>query len=114
MHCPVCNDRWPDDALRCHCGYDFETRDPSVAILRMKNEARFGNRLWFRGLFLMIALPLAIFLLPPPMHVGVALIQAGLAGMWIIKGLATADRANKRLAAAKQLVQLPAARIVER
>jgi hypothetical protein len=31
-----------------------------------------------------------------------------------VQGLVRADRANKRLSAAKQLVQLPAARIVQR
>jgi hypothetical protein len=115
MKCPVCDDRWPADAIRCQCGYDFETRDPSVAIVRYRRDARNGNRLWWSGLFMLIGLPVAIGLLPgSPMGFLISVAQAGVAVTWIVQGLVRAERANKRLSAAKQLVQLPAARVVQR
>jgi hypothetical protein len=114
MICPVCDERWPDDAFRCHCDYDFETRDPSRAIRRLTREVRHGNRLWWSGLFALMALPLAMFLVPEPWSSVISLAQAGAAVTWIVRGLIRADRGNKLLSAAKQLVQLPAARIVQR
>jgi hypothetical protein len=110
----VCNERWPEDAAECHCGYDFTTRDPRGAITRLEREARRGNSVWRRGLFAMVCLPVT-FALPQLVLAGMlGMAQCGLAALWIVQGLARADAANRKLAAAKQLVALPAARIVQR
>lgn len=112
LACPVCDQAWPEGTPRCTCGYDFTTRDPSVAIRRLGREARRGNGIWRRGLIGMIALPVTLFALPLSLGASAAMLQLGLSALWLVQGLARADRANKRLVVAKQLIQLPAARVV--
>jgi hypothetical protein len=94
---------------------DFTTRDPSVAIQRFSREARRGNGLWRRGLIAMMCLPITFFAIGSlPTALLLSMVQLGLSAVWIVKGLVRADIANRKLEAAKQLVQLPAARLVER
>ncbi len=115
VDCPVCDERWPADAPRCTCGYDFATRDPSIAIQRFTRDARRGNGIWRRGLVTMVALPVTFFAIASvPTAMLLATIQLCAAVVWIVQGLVRADVANKKLAAAKQLAQLPAARLVQR
>jgi hypothetical protein len=110
MTCPVC-DR-PEAHDRCDCGYDFTTRDPSRAIERFSTEARRGNNVWRRGLVALIVLPVTFSLGSLAMGMMLGMIQLGLATLWIVQGLVRADVANKRLAAAKQLIALPTARLL--
>ena len=113
LTCPVCELSALDEAERCTCGFDFTTRSPQVAIERLKRETRRGNGQWRRGLVLLFFLPVTIALHPPAgLLVGSA--QLGLAALWIVQGLVRADVASRKLASAKQLAQLPAARLVQR
>lgn len=113
LACPVCELSSLDGTERCACGFDFTTRSPQVAIARLAREARRGNGQWRRGLVALFFLPVTIALGSP---VGLLLgaTQLGLAALWIVQGLVRADVANRKLAAAKQLAQLPAARVVQR
>ena len=111
--CPVCELSSLDETERCTCGFEFTTRSPQLAIDRLKREARRGNTQWRRGLVFLFFLPVTITLgAPVGLLVGAA--QLGLAALWIVQGLVRADVANRKLAAAKQLAQLPAARVVQR
>jgi hypothetical protein len=112
MTCPVC-DR-DEQADVCTCGYDFSTRSPNVAIQRCERDVRHGNTVWRRGLLAIVCLPLTFSIGSPPTGMLLAVAQFGLATIWIVQGLVRADVANKRLAAAKQLVQLPEARLIDR
>ena len=113
IDCPVCNLSSPEGAPRCACGFDFTTRSPAIAIDRLAREARRGNNVWRRGL-------VALFFLPVMLSIGapvswlLGMTQLGLAAIWIVQGLVRADVANRKLAAARQLVQLPAARVIRR
>ena len=112
MQCAVCNERWPEGTASCHCGYDFTTRDPTRAIARFTREARHGNRVWRRGLVALICLPITFAIGSLPTGMMLAMGQLGLALIWIVQGLVRADIANKKLTAAKQLAQLPEARLL--
>jgi hypothetical protein len=110
--CPVCELRHAVDAAACPCGYDFTTRDPSLAIARFTRAARHGNAIWRRGLLALIALPIPFMLLDFPTGIMLGTLQFFLSLTWIVLGLVRADGANKRLAAAKELLQLPQARLL--
>ena len=69
--------------------------------------------MWRRGLVALFFLPITISIGAPVGYL-LGMTQLGLAAIWIVQGLVRADVANKKLAAAKQLVQLPAARVVQR
>jgi hypothetical protein len=98
----------------CECGYDFDTRDPGVAISRLSTEARRGNGIWRRGLIALLALPVTFFAITSvPTAMMLATIQLVAASVWIVQGLIKADVANRKLSAARQLVQLPAARLLK-
>ena len=113
LACPICAEAWPEATRACRCGYDFTTRDPTIAIRRYKREVRHGNRIWRRGLVALIAVPVTLFALPTfALGASLAMFQLALAAIWIVQGLARADRAGKRLVAAKQLTALPTARVV--
>lgn len=112
MRCAVCNDDWPEGTPSCLCGYDFDTRDPSRAIARFTREARHGNRVWRRGLVALVLLPVTLSIGALPTGLMLAMGQLGLALLWIVQGLVRADIANRKLGAAKQLNQLPAARLL--
>jgi hypothetical protein len=112
MVCAVCNDAWPEGTRSCHCGYDFTTRDPALAIARFRREARYGNRVWRRGLVALVFLPVTLAIGSLPTGMMLAMGQLGLALIWIVQGLVRADIANKKLSAAKQLIQLPTARLL--
>jgi len=115
LACPVCDESWSDGTAACSCGYDFTTRDPSIAIRRLGREVRHGNAVWRRGLVALVAVPVTLFWLPTfSLAASLAMFQLALSAIWIVQGLVRADRATKHLAAAKQLIQLPAARLVER
>ena len=109
--CPVC------DVARvgktCGCGYDFDAHDPRTAIERLALEARSGNRTWLAGFVALVSLPVTFVLGGPMWGLVLALLQFGFSAGWIVQGLVRADRANKRLSAAKQLMALPEARIVQ-
>ena len=112
MTCPVCERDQQHET--CTCGYDFATRSPNLAIQRSEREARHGNRVWRRGLLAIVCLPITFSIGSPPTGMLLAVAQFGLAMIWIVQGLVRADVANKRLAAAKQLIALPEARLIER
>ena len=115
IDCPVCNESWTDDTPSCSCGFDFTTRSPHLAITRFTRDARRGNATWRRGLIGLFFLPVTISLgFTSPAAWLVAMAQLGLSAIWIVQGLVRADVANRKLAAAKELVQLPAARVVRR
>lgn len=115
IDCPVCALSSPDEAASCSCGFDFTTRSPHLAITRFTRDARRGNATWRRGLVGLFFLPVTITLgFASPVGWLFAMTQLGLSAIWIVQGLVRADIANKRLAAAKELVQLPAARVVRR
>jgi hypothetical protein len=108
----VCNHEWPEGTPSCHCGYDFTTRDPSLAIARFTREARHGNRVWLRGLVALVLLPVTFAIGSLPTGLMLAMGQLGLSLIWMVQGIVRSDIANKRLAAAKQLTQLPPARLL--
>jgi hypothetical protein len=110
--CPVCER--PATESTCTCGYDFTTRSPSLAIGRFTREARQGNAVWRRGMIALMLCPVTFSIGSLPTGMLLAIAQLGLATIWIVQGLVRADIANKRLAAAKQLGQLPEARLIER
>jgi hypothetical protein len=114
LACPICEETWPEDTPSCVCSYDFTTRDPSLAIRRLEREARRGNGVWRRGLVALIALPVTFAIPSAPMAWMLAMIQLGLSAVWIVQGLVRADVANKKLEAARQLIQLPAARLISK
>ena len=97
----------------CACGYEFTTRDPRTAIERLERDARSGNRTWLGGFVAMIGLPVTFTLLPPMWNLTFALLQFAFASAWIVQGLVRSDRANKQLSAAKQLMALPEARVIQ-
>jgi len=110
--CPVCEATLADGTPICSCGYNVGTRDPGVAIQRLTREARHGNQIWRRGLVAVITLPVTFMIGSLPTGMMLAMLQLGLAALWIVQGLVRSDVANRKLAAAKKLVQLPAARVV--
>lgn len=112
MRCAVCDQSWPDGTPACMCGYDFTTRDPKLAISRFTREVHHGNRVWRRGLVALILLPVTFAIGTLPTGMMLAMGQLGIALIWIVQGLVRADIANKKLAAAKQLIQLPPARLL--
>jgi hypothetical protein len=112
MDCAVCNERWPEGTPSCTCGYDFTTRDPTLAIARSTRQARYGNRVGRRGLVALVCRPITFSIGSLPTGMMLAMGQLGLALLWIVQGLVRADLANKKLAAAKQLIQLPEARLL--
>jgi hypothetical protein len=115
MVCLVCAQTWPAGTPRCTCGYDLETRDPRLAIERLSARVRRGNRIWRRGLAALVLLPAAIFLIDAfPTAVLVTMVQLMCSVWWIVQGLVKSDVAGKRLATARQLALLPAARVIER
>ena len=112
MRCVLCHESWPEATASCTCGFDFTANDPRPAIERLKRDARRGNNVWRRGFITMIALPItfAIDSFPLGMMLGAA--QLVLAITWIVMGLARADAANRKLETAKELRQLPEARLL--
>lgn len=46
MTCPKCNLLNPDSALRCDCGYDFQTRTIQQSYLEMTPKQ--GKKVWWR------------------------------------------------------------------
>ena len=113
MTCTVCARVWDEGTPACECGYDFTTRDPRLAIERFTREARHGDKRWRRGLVLMIALPITFSIGSLWTGMLLAMIQLALAALWIVQGLMSADTANRKLAAAKALIALPEARLVQ-
>lgn len=112
LTCPVCEQSQVDEPASCDCGYDFKARDPSVAIERYKRDARRGNGVWRRGLVALVALPITFTIGSYPTGILLGTLQLFVAVTWIIVGLVRADGANKRIAMAKELHQLPAARLL--
>jgi len=112
LACPVCAHVWPEGTASCACGYDFTTRDPRLAIERFTREARGGNAVWRRGLIALVCLPITFSIGALPTGMMLAMAQFGLAAVWIVQGLVRADVANRKLAAAKELIQLPPARLL--
>jgi hypothetical protein len=113
--CPVCGQTWPvAQPAACLCGHDFTTGDPSIAIAKLGLEKRAGNRWWLRGLGAMFFLPVTFVVLSgSPLAWILGSVHAAFVGIAIIGGLARADRAEKKLKAAKALKQLPAARVIK-
>lgn len=114
MRCPVCEQVWPDGTPACPCGFDFATRDPHAAITRLAREVRRGNGIWRRGLIALLCLPITFSLGSLPTGMMLATAQLGVSILWIVQGLVRADIAGRKLAAAKALIQLPPARLIER
>jgi hypothetical protein len=112
--CPVCDEASPDHTPLCTCGYSFATRSPNLAIERFTREARHSNAVWRRGLIALVCLPITFSVGSVPTGMMLAMAQFGLAALWIVQGLVRGDVANRKLAAAKQLAQLPEARLIER
>ena len=108
--CPVCERA--SITLVCVCGYDFETHDPRVAIMRLETEVRAGNKWWLRGFALLITLPFW-FMVPSTVGGLLAAVQLCLSVFAIAYGLRRADVAKGQLVAAKQRMALPEARVIQ-
>ena len=118
--CPICDERWPSRPPRCLCGYDFETGDPSRALIIIGDRMKRARRLTRIGSGVFLSIPLlwlyvsylaphllllAVLAFPLQLGIGVTLVGGG-----ILRGA----RDGQRLKAARQKMQLPAARVIPR
>jgi hypothetical protein len=114
--CPLCEE--PAAAPRCDCGYDFEARDPSTAVVRLGHARRRAGHLVRRGAATIGATSVLLALLAhaPAAErleiVTILIAQLALGAWWAARGVLDARTVRRRLRAASAIGQLPAARLV--
>lgn len=117
--CPICDCEWPNEPLRCVCGYDFETGNTHEAIRSLTIQQRSATYRWLAGVALIGSTMVTILLgyLYPAAILALPIILAGqvLFGFGLVaSGLGRSISVSRRLSRAKTTHQLPPARIVER
>jgi len=116
VECPVCESE--STSRRCECGFDFETRSVEGAIAKVKEEAAAAKTRERRAKALSILGMVAVigiaFMGSLTLTIAVAaiLVASSLVSM-VVEWRQQWDRA-KRLTAARELKQLPEARMIER
>ncbi|MEO7092990.1 MAG: hypothetical protein ABI175_07055 [Polyangiales bacterium] len=118
--CPICEEASPHAPSRCLCGYDFETQDPSRAVVVLRARLKTARRLMAGGIALLLSIPLTIYISVSygpkfPFMVLIALpFQLGMGGGLLGSGFLRGYRDRRRLRAARERLQLPAARVIPR
>ncbi|MEJ7600335.1 MAG: hypothetical protein WKG01_20665 [Kofleriaceae bacterium] len=112
--CPICELEVPPQPI-CRCGYDAETRDLVEPTRRAREAIEAAKHRWNLALWLFGLSPLWVFLLLSSLPLlGAAIgIQAGVGLVIAVLAMIDSARAHDRLIAAREIAQLPAARIVE-
>lgn len=124
LACPICTRLSPASSLRCECGYNFESREAGEAHVaaeaaRFRSQRRIGA-----GIALVLGTP-ALCMVAAAALVGVGVpgflpfvltlaIVPELAGCYYtVSGVFQLRRAGRMVRAAREMTQLPAARVIE-
>jgi hypothetical protein len=122
--CPICVRISPGGSVRCECGYNFESREAGLAH-RAADEALFhSQRRISMGLALVLGTPvLCLIAVAALVGIGVpgllpfvlplAIVPEVAGCYFTVSGLVDHRRAGRMLRAAREMTQLPPARVIE-